>query len=247
MEEKYLGKTFKVRCGWTCEVIDYKSNKEVTIKWEEDGSVDVVNSGNLVNGVVRPTMFPSIVGVGINDMRGCEYNEDIYWKWTSMIKRAYCEHFQKGSPTYRDVEVCEEWKLFSSFHAWAEGWGDVKSLQLDKDFKGCGKLYSPENCMFIPDYLNGFMRVKPDLSDLKFTWKEQLKKYEVCVRGHTFFESSRKGDYVGVYSTKEEATFVYKKVKLETLHNLLGIYREDVRYREDVELAILDWGQRTLK
>ena len=55
----------------------------------------------------------------------------------------------------RGVSVCEEWKnSYQSFLDWSLENGWQKGLQLDKDIKGNGKLYSPLTCMWVDRILN---------------------------------------------------------------------------------------------
>jgi hypothetical protein len=70
--------------------------------------------------------------------------------WCNMKRRCYDKtnkryEYYGGSGTV----VCDEWKNdFTAFYEWAIKNGWKKGLQLDKDIKGDGKLYSPETCCF---------------------------------------------------------------------------------------------------
>jgi hypothetical protein len=78
-------------------------------------------------------------------------HRDLYYKWAGMIQRCY----NKNNPSYKDyggrgVVVCDEWRNDSAkFIEWANKNGYKKGLQLDKDIKGCGMLYSPDSCCFV--------------------------------------------------------------------------------------------------
>lgn len=75
----------------------------------------------------------------------------LYSIWHGMKTRCY----NKKAKNYniyggRGVCVCKEWlDSFKLFYDWAisNGWG--KGLQLDKDIKGDGFLYSPSSCSFV--------------------------------------------------------------------------------------------------
>lgn len=75
----------------------------------------------------------------------------LYNVWCAMKARCY----NKNRTQYDDyggkgVIVCEEWKNdFKAFEIWALGNGWRKGLQLDKDIKGDGLLYSPDACCFV--------------------------------------------------------------------------------------------------
>lgn len=75
----------------------------------------------------------------------------LYDVWKGMKARCY----GKNSSSYkiyglRGVRVCDEWRLdFKTFYDWCIKNGWEKGLQLDKDIKGNGLLYSPETCCFV--------------------------------------------------------------------------------------------------
>ena len=98
---------------------------------------------NDANYVVRP------------DVNGRQVTCPAYRAWRDMIKRCYSAKLHAMFPTYVDVNVCKEWKSFMAFRAW---WIDhhVDGYQLDKDLIGDGKLYSPETCIYVPQWLNNF-------------------------------------------------------------------------------------------
>lgn len=75
----------------------------------------------------------------------------LYAIWISMIRR--CE--DENAINYKDyggrgVKVCEEWKNnVTNFYNWAIANGWREGLDIDKDIKGDGLLYSPITCSFI--------------------------------------------------------------------------------------------------
>jgi len=75
----------------------------------------------------------------------------LHSKWKDMLNRCY----NKNASSYhlygeRGVTVCEEWKnSFLDFYNWAISNGWEKGLQLDKDKKGNGFIYSPNSCCFL--------------------------------------------------------------------------------------------------
>lgn len=71
--------------------------------------------------------------------------------WYNMIQRCTnASHFAYKNYGARGVLVCEEWLSgYNPFKEWALSNGWVKGLQLDKDIKGNGLLYSPDTCCFV--------------------------------------------------------------------------------------------------
>lgn len=99
-----------------------------------------------------------VQGVGINDI-----DEDVkvdgkhlpfYRTWVAMLNRCYSTKLHLTQPTYIGCTVCEEWKYLSNFKKWYEE-NYIEGFQLDKDILVEGnKVYSPERCRFVPQYLN---------------------------------------------------------------------------------------------
>jgi hypothetical protein len=235
--KNYVGKTFKVNCGWVGEVLEYKGSSDLTVRWQDGSVEDKIYSANLKSGSHRPKMFPGVVGVGIFDKRGQEYCKDIYWKWSSMIKRCYCEHYLKDKPTYRGVTVSEEWKVFSNFSKWAEQFGDIKSLELDKDFLGDGTHYSEETCCFIPSYINS-LDIHNIYGSKGVTYNKRLDKWEASV-SNTQYCGRRENKYIGVYFDKEDAHLAYIRAKKNVVLERLDWYRKEDFYDSRVEGTIL--------
>lgn len=108
----------------------------------------------------KPSMRALVSGVGINDapfqtskrIKGKLYNHPAYLDWFGMIQRCYSGK-QKA---YAECYVAEEWRSFSNFYEW---WKIHHKLEwaLDKDLLGDGKLYSPNTCCYIPQYVNNLI------------------------------------------------------------------------------------------
>ena len=130
----------------------------------------------------------------------------LYKVWKSM--RARCNNPKVNQ--YEDyggngVKVCEEWKNdFMPFYKWAIENGWEEGLQLDKDIKGTGKLYSPENCCFVTPKQNSNKRKTSrrityngetkTVSEWADYFKISLKNlYQRMSRGWTFEKSINYG------------------------------------------------------
>lgn len=75
----------------------------------------------------------------------------LYLVWAGMKRRClYKKDHAYKRYGGRGVMICREWvNDFKVFYDWAisNGWRD--GLELDKDIKGDGKLYSPDTCCFV--------------------------------------------------------------------------------------------------
>lgn len=102
-----------------------------------------------------------VCGIGINDYDGSMRINGkrmlSYACWHSMLNRCYSAEYQTRFPTYIGCSVCEEWLLFSNFKVWYDE-NYKPRFQLDKDILFPGnKVYSPETCRFVPQYLNSLL------------------------------------------------------------------------------------------
>ena len=89
-----------------------------------------------------------------------------YRMWYDMKRRhlaKFKESVRRGYAAYMDVDVCEDWKRFSNFKAWAEmklaqmGLNSLDNLTLDKDILVVGnRTYAPEFCSLVENRINVF-------------------------------------------------------------------------------------------
>ena len=78
-----------------------------------------------------------------------------YTTWRDMIQRCLDPVFKSKRPCYVSVSVADEWLSFMAFRSW---WvtNAVHGWQLDKDMISDSKVYSPETCLYVPQWLNTF-------------------------------------------------------------------------------------------
>lgn len=160
-------------------------------------------------------------GAGINDADylttprsgGKQLMCPAYISWANMIMRAYSPRFHEQCPTYIDVEVCNEWKSFMSFRDW---WSknQVDGWQLDKDLLSDEKIYSPETCIFVPQWLNKFTT---DHRSARGTWPIGVHFHK---RVGMFMAQCRnpilgKNEHIGYYPCPHEAHNAWLLRKLE--------------------------------
>lgn len=85
---------------------------------------------------------------------GCS-SHPLFSVWRCMINRCYDKN-HRAFKYYgaKGITVCDAWrKSPGEFIQWAISNGWHKGIQLDKDIKK-GKIYSPENCLLVPPYVN---------------------------------------------------------------------------------------------
>jgi hypothetical protein len=158
-----------------------------------------------------------VFGHGINDLdmpvtvkaNGKTVMCPFYRRWSSMLMRCYSEKHQKTHAAYIGCTVAPEWHRFSVFRNWMEkqNW---QGMQLDKDFLSDSKVYGPENCVFIPYWLNSMFtgnQLSPEGLPRGVN-STNSNRYEAFINA-----GSGRDIYLGRYDTPEEAHLVYLKAK----------------------------------
>jgi hypothetical protein len=83
--------------------------------------------------------------------------------WENMRQRVESEVFHKEQPTYKEVDICEEWLDYQNFAEWFDvqvnSGGYKEGWHLDKDLLSppTHKVYSPETCVFLPKDVNNIL------------------------------------------------------------------------------------------
>lgn len=175
-----------------------------------------------------------VCGVGVNDYDGkvmiCGSIIKSYSVWRNMLVRCYDENFHKKQPSYIGCEVCEEWKSFSNFKKWFDENYNFEleemgiDLCLDKDLFGCGILYSPSTCVFLPRKVNGFLanqRKNNKSGQIGVHWCKKRSVWQVNI--NDFYTS--KTTFKGYFDCKNEAIKKYihcREVESEKCKNMLN-------------------------
>ena len=160
----------------------------------------------------------AVCGVFINDapfnasivVAGERLWHEGYRSWTHMIHRAYGKvktHF----PTYEGVEVCEEWRSFMAFRDW---WicAHVQGWCMDKDILGNGKLYSPDTCLYIPQWLNKFMNIsEASRGNSPIGTTKSGNGFNAHVKNPV----TGKHEYLGHFKSAAEGSAAWRERKLE--------------------------------
>jgi hypothetical protein len=128
-----------------------------------------------------------------------------------MLARCYSEVELAKHPSYLDVTVCEDWRIFSRFKSWMEN-QEWEGSELDKDVINPGsKVYCPENCAFIPMSLNKFLtNINQEFTGV--SWHKKTKKF----RAQCNNPFSGKREHIGYFRDKESAhaAWVERKVAI---------------------------------
>jgi len=217
---KHIGKRHKTNEGYWVEVIDGGSKPNYcTIKFDDLDHETEEQYSNVERGRVTNPFHLSVYDKGYLGVGAAKKSENgkqtkVHQMWQSMIQRAYDPKFHERNPTYKDVEVCDEWLNFQVFAKWYSE-QPFKHDALDKDILSNGaKVYSPENCVLVSHELNKFMTIikSGNTSEVVgVTWDKRLQKWRVQINDPL----TGKKKFLGYFDNKYEGGVVYRKARLE--------------------------------
>ena len=232
-----LGQTVMQKCGEIAFIVEYVNSKDITVQFKATGELVKTRYDVFVKGLVKSHFTASVYGIGI---KGTEVTRDetgnvldSYSCWQNMLQRCYSAKFQEKRPTYKGCSVSEEWLYYPNFKKWYEANYyeiDNKTSQLDKDvlIKG-NKIYSPETCVFVPQFINKLFTKRQKLrGDLPIgvSYNKASKKYQaglsVFKNGKSTFKT------LGCFNTVNEAFEVYKQAKEDYIKEIADNYKDKI-------------------
>lgn len=191
------------------------------------------------NGCINDANYKVSLYKTENGKQTCYWVCPIYQKWSSMLKRVYDPTYHETRPTYTGISVCDDWKLFSTFKKWIEGLPinieHIDKLALDKDLLSATKIYSPETCLLIPDYINNAFRISAGSRGslpLGVSLDRNVYKSSIRVFG--------KLKNLGRYKTPDEAHRAWQLGKISYINDLILKYKTENFYYDAVEKAMMD-------
>ena len=156
----------------------------------------------------------------------CKY----YAAWMNMLTRCYSKKSLESYPTYIGTSVCSEWLSATAFRKWMEQ-QDWQGKCLDKDIIVPGsRLYSPETCAFVLNATNSFV-IARDACRGDYPIGVSLYKPTGKYRADCGNPFTGKQEYLGLFSTTEEAHEAWRKRKNE-LAQLVAARESDPRVVE---------------
>ena len=226
-----LGETSLSNEGCVMKIVEYNNCDDIIIQFEDKYKYRVHTSYQAFKkGNCKNPFFASVYGHGylgidkngnvpktkeLKDGKWCviwEYN-----KWQNMLKRCFDNKYKEKEPTYKNVTCCDRWLCFANFLEDFEilkneyNWSEDETLNLDKDIlHKNNKIYSLENCVLVPDWIN-LLFIKKDANrgsyPIGVTYHKIAKKYQA----HCNVNGKR--IRLGLYNTAEQAFNAYKMAK----------------------------------
>ena len=224
--------------GCTMKIAEYDNTNNIIVEFEDEHKYRVHTTyKHFKEGKCKNPFFASVFGYGylgidkngnvpkiseLKDGKLCVTQE--YHKWQGMLERCFDNKYKEKNPTYKDVTCCDRWLCFANFLEDFEilkqeyNWSKDEKLNLDKDILNKNnKIYSLENCVLVPDYIN-FLFLKNDAKrgdcPIGVTYHKQCKKYQARCN----INGVKK--YLGLYNTPLEAFNVYKIVKEQEIKRI---------------------------
>ena len=199
----------EMRDGTEWEILEYTGYSQIRIRVMTDPPWETVVSGcNLASGSIKNRGKPSLFGVGILGEVSTDCSRMEYKSWVGMLKRVYSPHTDQMRITYRDCTVTDEWLRFENYVKWFHQQKVQSGWQLDKDLLIPGnKTYSPDSCVFLPREINTFLTNRFNHRGewpVGVTYHKRLDKWQATCNAHG------KSEYLGVFTTPEEAFSRYK-------------------------------------
>ena len=189
-----------------------------------------------------------VYGVGVNDLgyrtqaweelpknggkriRKSVFKCKYYAVWKSMLERCHSKKYLESKPSYIGTSVCSEWLYASEFKKWMEQ-KDWQGKCLDKDIiVPRSRLYSPETCAFVLQATNKFVTAR-DACRGDYPIGVDLFKRTGKYRASCKNLFTGKREYLGLFSTPEEAHEAWRKRKHE-LAQLVAATESDPRIVE---------------
>ena len=206
------------------KIVRYDSCNNMDVEFQDDHhyvkSTTYSNfiRGNVKNPYDRDLFRVGYIGVGKWKVKHNGKWSRVYLCWRHMIERCYHETHRKQYPAYYQIcTVCDEWQNYQNFAEWykAREYEVDERLHLDKDIKYPGNtVYSPDNCILIPQKLNVLFTNQFNKRGLPNGIYEHKNGY--------FAKYNEKS--LGVYPTVGEAYIEYAKAKKEEIVKVANEY-----------------------
>lgn len=239
INQERLGETRIMNCGEIAFVVEYNNCKDIIIQFKKSGELVKCEYNKFKIGEVKSRLTPSVYGVGIvgNEKTKDENGKDLksYKSWKSMLTRCYSAKLHEKKPTYIGCRVSDEWLHYPNFKKWFdENYYEIgnERMELDKDILHKGnKVYGSNNCIFVPKFINGLFTknnaqrgknpigVYFDIKGNRYVAQCQILNVET---------NKSKQEYLGVFTTKEEAFYTYKIHKEKNIKVVAEYYKERI-------------------
>ena len=226
--------------GCVVKIVEYNNALDIVIEFQDEHKYRVrTRYGCFKNGQCKNPFFASVYGhgyLGIDKESNVPKTKEFkdgkwigtweYNKWQKMLQRCFDNKYKEKEPTYKDITCCDRWLCFANFLEDFEilkqeyNWDKDEKLNLDKDILNKNnKIYSLENCILVPDYIN-LLFTKRDAKRGEYPvgvcYNKQRKKYQA------FCNINGKLKGLGYFITPLEAFNAYKMAKENEIKRIVN-------------------------
>jgi hypothetical protein len=219
----------------------YKTNKDIDVYFSEyNWTAKNKQYNDFKNGKIKCPYEPRVyghgyLGEGKYKMSENGKNTKCYEVWCKMLQRCYDEKLHEKYSTYTNCDVCKEWLCFQNFAEWYyKNYYEVgnEKMCLDKDILHKGnKIYSPENCIFVPEKINKLFPKRDNLRGkypIGVCYNKQYGKFKAQCSVYDYEENKSKIKHLGYYETPQKAFEVYKEFKEQNIKEVADYYKNQI-------------------
>lgn len=235
-KNKRIGETKFNNSGSKMEIIEYRNNEDMTVKFDNGYISDNIRytnfrRGRIVSPLCKTAFGIGFIGIGTYKVTNNGKMTREYARWRGMLDRCY--KYPDKYSSYSECLVCDEWHNFQNFARWFnDNYYEVKGhkMDLDKDIliKG-NKVYSPETCSFVTKEINALF-LKNDISrgscPIGVYWDESKGKYA----SECSIPNSKKAR-LGLFDNEFDAFLAYKHKKEEVIKQMADKCKNDIPQR----------------
>ena len=182
-------------------------------------------------------MRKAVCGLGFFDGEVGDYNSKCKKAWCSMLARCY-----RPTPcqkSYKDVQVCDEWLIYSIFKKWFDE-NYIEGYALDKDILVKGnRVYGPNTCCFVPVRINSMICKGKKIKQKDLP--QGVNRLQNKFRAEYQINGDKKSVYIGIYNTPEEAFAAYKAAKESYIKEVATSYYNEGKITEKVYNALMNF------
>lgn len=235
-----VGEVNKNTQGTLMKIIRFNSNTDIDVQFLDDRqyikehtTYTNFRSGHIKNPYDKSLFGVGFIGVGQYKTRNANTHKPTtaYQAWKGIMERCY-QNPIKYPAYYGKCEVCEEWQNYQNFAKWYEEneYTCEGRLHIDKDIlhPNCN-LYSPDNCLLVPQRINMLFLNKPNKRGLPNGISKTPNGYS----------ANYNKQILGTYQTLQEAYSKYADAKETTIKMVAEEYKEIIPNR--VYLALCNY------
>lgn len=220
-------------------IVGYRMNRDIDVYFPEydwtakNATYQSFKKGNIACTYERRVFNIGYIGKGKYKVYENGKMTKCYEVWNHMLQRCYDSKYHEKYSTYKDCEVVEEWLNLQNFGNWFDdNYYEVKNekMCLDKDILNKGnKIYSPNNCIFVPDKINTlFVKCNKSRGDypIGVCYHKSIGKFIARCSIYDFETNKSKNKHLGYYDTPNEAFKIYKQFKEKYIKEVADCYKD---------------------